>query len=102
MFGFFVLCTDHDLLNIGDGVVLGEDAVPHPLYYLEGSMHIAKIHINEGASMSDRAILLGGASLDSNERLDTLQVKARKLPSSTSTATATTAVSQGLNVKKDL
>ena len=54
--------------------------MPHPLYYLEGNMHISKIHIAEGAHMGDRAILLGGASLTEQQCLQALEVKARKLP----------------------
>jgi hypothetical protein len=69
--------TDHDLLRIGDDVVIAEDAVPHPLYYLEGEMRIEKVHIAEGSCMGERSILLGGAEMERHQQLQPLEVKAR-------------------------
>eukprot|EP00953_Heterococcus_sp_UTEX-ZZ885_P008160 4897-Heterococcus_DN1.PRE.2 len=65
--------SDHDLLRIGDDVVIAEDAVPHPLYYVEGEMHIEKVHIAEGAVMGERSILLGGAAMESHQQLQPLE-----------------------------
>jgi hypothetical protein len=59
-------------------VVIAEDAVPHPLYYVEGEMHIEKVHIAEGSVMGERSILLGGAAMESHQQLQPLEVKARK------------------------